>query len=457
MAEFGLAVNILTVVDIAIKLTTLSSQYASSAKDHGTTVHTLIREISTLTGVLNAFSTSLSFSQQGTNLLDGPLEECKQQLLELHEFLLKQVRGRNRWVRMGRSLKWPMRERETMVWVERIERFKRTFSLALQADGMSVTGKIRAELAEVKKAQEQERIDMLAERQRTKYHEVLAWLSPVHALDTHIETKKSRRVGTGRWFLEDQAFKNWGSNDKSFLRIEGSEGTGKTVLMSIVIDHLLQQGKQPTYFYCNATTKPTHLYGSILSQLLSLAPSLPPEIESYYNSSYHRRPYEHELQSHLLRVIPSSPNPPIILIDGLDEVLGKEELLATLLDIQNHCSLILTSREDEDITDTFEALPKFEIQPTIIAPELEEFIKQEVARISTLKRLKPELKTEVVDVIICESNGRWGWAKCALDQAGRMRTDKGVRQVLERLKRSNEEDQSVSEDGEEMDRADSEC
>lgn len=164
MAEFSLAVNILTVVDIAIKLTALSSQYSSSAKDHGTTVHTLIREISTLTGVLNAFSTSLS--PQGAHLIDGPLEECKKQLLELHEFLLKQVRGTNRWIRMGRSLKWPMRERETMVWVERIERFKRTFSLALQADGMSVTGKICAEIAEVKRAQEQERKEVLAERQR---------------------------------------------------------------------------------------------------------------------------------------------------------------------------------------------------------------------------------------------------------------------------------------------------
>lgn len=229
------------------------------------------------------------------------------------------------------------------------------------------------------------------------------------------------------------------------------------MLTSIVIDHLLQLGKHPVYFYCNATTKPTQLYGSLLSQLLSFVPTIPNEIESYYDKNYHRRPYEHELQPHLLRVLSSFTNPTIILIDGLDEVLGNEDLLTTLLDIRNHCSLMLTSREDEVITDIFDPLPKLEIQPSILAPELEGFIKQEVERILTLKRLKPELKAEVIDVIICESNGRWGWAKCALDQAGRMRTDRGVRKVLERLKRSNEEDQGVDEDGQELDGTDSGC
>jgi hypothetical protein len=139
MDGLSLSVNILTLVDIASKLAALGSAYTTSANGHHREVQHLVRELETLSGVLEALSTTLqsrSGAAKRASLIDGPLEECKTQLTDLHKMLVKQVSGRNRWMRLGRALQWPLKEKETRVWVERMERFKRTFSLALQADEM---------------------------------------------------------------------------------------------------------------------------------------------------------------------------------------------------------------------------------------------------------------------------------------------------------------------------------
>jgi hypothetical protein len=141
MDPLSITVNALTLAALASKLAVLGKTYSSAVKNQRTEVQLLVREIGLLSGILMGVSSTLD-TQQSANgrvtgsILIGPLEECKKQLEDLHEFLLKQMEGRTRLRRLGRRLTWPMKEKETKEWIERIERFKRTFSLGLQVNDM---------------------------------------------------------------------------------------------------------------------------------------------------------------------------------------------------------------------------------------------------------------------------------------------------------------------------------
>ncbi|KAK0200510.1 hypothetical protein DFS33DRAFT_1387715 [Desarmillaria ectypa] len=85
------------------------------------------------------------------------------------------------------------------------------------------------------------KIDGMLNRQKAK--EIGAWLTPLDHSSVQ-EDKLEQRVGdTGRWFLESLTFQSWvdGSGKFPTLWCPGSPDTGKTILASIVVDHLCRQ------------------------------------------------------------------------------------------------------------------------------------------------------------------------------------------------------------------------
>jgi hypothetical protein len=71
--------------------------------------------------------------------------------------------------------------------------------------------------------------------QRSK---MMEWLSTVNFWDKQADFCKRAQEGTGRWVLDDQIFKSWLDGRGGILWCEGAPGAGKTIISSIVIDHL---------------------------------------------------------------------------------------------------------------------------------------------------------------------------------------------------------------------------
>jgi Cdc6-like AAA superfamily ATPase len=64
-----------------------------------------------------------------------------------------------------------------------------------------------------------------------------------------------RQEGTGQWLIESDEFKTWLNGTRKTLYCPGIPGAGKTMLISIVIDHLLNTIQDESigiaYIYCN--------------------------------------------------------------------------------------------------------------------------------------------------------------------------------------------------------------
>lgn len=140
MAEaLGLAANIFAVVDMAGKVAVLSYNYIGSAKRARKDLKELVDELHpsvqvpvTLQVYVEANGTQ-STALGKLNYLSGPLKACAQELQELQ--LKLQPPRTGLWGVMDR-LKWPLKEGETRGQIERLERHKALFTLAVSTDQM---------------------------------------------------------------------------------------------------------------------------------------------------------------------------------------------------------------------------------------------------------------------------------------------------------------------------------
>ncbi|KAJ7328902.1 hypothetical protein DFH08DRAFT_709331 [Mycena albidolilacea] len=72
----------------------------------------------------------------------------------------------------------------------------------------------------------------------TERAQIIDWLSPLNFFLRQADIARTRQPGTGAWLLEDVCFQEWKSGSGKTLWCRGIPGAGKTVLVSMVVDHL---------------------------------------------------------------------------------------------------------------------------------------------------------------------------------------------------------------------------
>lgn len=161
-------------------------------------------------------------------------------------------------------------------------------------------------------------------------NEMLPWICPINSSEQQRKVFNMRREGTGRWFLESEQFLHWINYDqKKTLLCPGAPGAGKTVLTSIVIDHLEktfvnEDSVAITYLYFDFRQQLefSDLLSSLLRQLIQGNPSLHGTISDLYSRRQHNpgRLTREEVQKELESVV-SQCNKIFFVIDALDECL----------------------------------------------------------------------------------------------------------------------------------------
>ncbi|KAL8927232.1 MAG: hypothetical protein Q9208_002408 [Pyrenodesmia sp. 3 TL-2023] len=186
--------------------------------------------------------------------------------------------------------------------------------------------------------EQMEKTQQLAEVTR-----VLDWLSPVaqesrrKTYHKSLSTPTNRLPGSGRWLLEDPGYLQWQSSEgSSVVCLSGIEGTGKTMLLSAVIDHLenriLNNGDPDhvAFFYASAQegnfwSNPDEVIRSIVRQLSVTQAGTTLELAAKQKhdeltsaTTEPSRPVMSECVDIALALI--SHFPVVIFIDGLDEL-----------------------------------------------------------------------------------------------------------------------------------------
>ena len=103
----------------------------------------------------------------------------------------------------------------------------------------------------------QDRLDKVLHRQYDREQQaVLDWLTTVDYSSQQNDFIARRQEGTGEWFVESDEFQQWENNKRRILFYPGIPGSGKTMMVSIVVDHLFEKFRNDrgigiAFLYCN--------------------------------------------------------------------------------------------------------------------------------------------------------------------------------------------------------------
>ncbi|POS78997.1 NACHT and WD domain-containing protein [Diaporthe helianthi] len=169
--------------------------------------------------------------------------------------------------------------------------------------------------------------------------------------------------GTNNWILEDKVFLNWcdvRNTSSVALWLTGGPATGKSILASFIINHLMQQGTQCQYFFIRFSA-PVKRGLSYL--LRSMAYQMAQNMPEFCRSLAELEDEGINFESANPRVIwdrifkptfsASKQNEPVYwVVDGLDEADDPRMLTRTLLDFvssNKSIRLLFTSRRISEI------------------------------------------------------------------------------------------------------------
>ncbi|KAF7536435.1 hypothetical protein G7054_g4536 [Neopestalotiopsis clavispora] len=207
--------------------------------------------------------------------------------------------------------------------------------------------------------------------------EILNWISPLLPHQTHDRVRQTALIddqselckahSPGKWLLESELFDRWQSSEIRKLWYFGmqSAGAGKTVLTSVIIDHLLSLNISPkeendrsvAFLYLSYKDPQTleTLVGSVIRQLVERIYPLPKDIRELWKL---RKSNDHpplgELSS-LLRKLSEDRNI-YLVIDAFDECPKdiRFRLFKALQTDTERIHTLVTSRYLEEFDTLFE-------------------------------------------------------------------------------------------------------
>ncbi|KAI0515458.1 NACHT and WD domain protein [Xylaria bambusicola] len=235
--------------------------------------------------------------------------------------------------------------------------------------------------------------------------------------------------GTCDWIIHEKAFNTWldtKSSASGVLWLNGNPASGKSVMSSFIINHLIEQKLCCQYFYIRFgdRTKRTLslLLRSIAFQIAQADSKFLREIIDLkeegidMENAEHRMIWQRVYKSILFK---SGDTPPLYwVIDGLDEAENPQAILRALYDLSsslNPVRVLITSRKTLELAAAVTKIPHDlyygEISVEGHVDDLRCYVTQELTMLGT-----PEFKQNVTARILEGAHNNFLWVRLAVEK-----------------------------------------
>ncbi|KAF9885377.1 hypothetical protein FE257_012995 [Aspergillus nanangensis] len=277
-----------------------------------------------------------------------------------------------------------------------------------------------------------------------EYNTILNWISDLdHGLQLSDYLSRCTPE-TGAWFLESAEFNEWLAGPQQLLFCPGIPGAGKTMISSIVVDHLhrvFRNEKRVGIAFAFIGYQTQMSYLDLLRGLLKqLIPNPAPDevIGLYeYHTQKGTRPSLDEIFNTLCTVIRHFSRT-FIVLDGLDEIPASDgvrsRIVTGLFNIQDAvcANIAVTSRPISGIVESFQ---RRSIRRDIRATDddVHRFIDDEILTFEPWIREADGLKRNITDAVVKATDGMFLLAQLHLNTLHRETTIANISKTLEDL------------------------
>ncbi|KAJ7444312.1 ankyrin repeat-containing domain protein [Mycena latifolia] len=278
---------------------------------------------------------------------------------------------------------------------------------------------------------------------------IIKWLAPppLNFFLRQAAVSSARQPGTGEWLLADPRFQKWKSGSGETLWCHGIPGAGKTILASLVVDHLNAEslstntGVACIYLDHKETDRiqsPTNLLAHLWKQLV-LGRQIPSKVEKMYRqlSEKGTTPSLDEIEEVLFSLVAEFQKV-YIVVDGLDEYpeIQRQILLTRLVTRRPTINInLLTTARPHIAHDLL--LPHTETLEIIAnSDDVRRYVEEQIKispRLLRHVRQQPALQGEIELKICSTMHGMFLLAKLHMDSLRCERSIEAVRAALKNL------------------------
>lgn len=271
-----------------------------------------------------------------------------------------------------------------------------------------------------------------------RYSAATKWLFCTNPELQQEKNQEKHLENSCRWFFETPEFDAWSvSKTSSRICVQGIPGSGKSMLSSVVINHLipkLRQEESIIYFFCKENDEernnPLSILRTFVFQLLKHQVHkdklIPVVYKAYDESGTPSADSTHKLWALLKKILDMLPSPIYCIIDGLDECDNKDDEMTRFVTQLTECSIsrsmvlkvFTTSRLNESyMTETTlkEHWSLFVIEEENVKRDINAFILKRIEESATL-RDNQQRRQKVHSRTLQGAGGMILWAKLMLDE-----------------------------------------
>ncbi len=513
---FSLATGIAGLISLSLEVTKVAHQYIHGVRNSSKHIEDFLQELAALADVLRQLESFLKEDEAGersfdqTSVLVKTYQACRSSLEETQSTLQRRINEH----KLLKALTWPFVGKEHQQVIFAISRWISTFQFALTVDGCALLSKTAGEvsailnyqlktldetkkiahivpgllqstekaansinevlnavssLAELQKdvaslgktVQNIERIALETREQESqelkerKKQEVLQWLSPLDFRPKQLDILSRRTPSTGEWLLVEENFKSWvGGSGSSCLFCSGIPGAGKTVLTSLVIDHLESRvaAIKPMVAYIFFDYKDqnrqtvTAILRSLLRQVIESIGEIPQSIQQLYDAlpldKKENTMDENQCTSLLEDLIRDEPRDTFLIFDALDECPdidhGSNEVRSRFIYAMKRLAIVgrlfITARPHVHPTMVISDCHRLEIRAT--DPDMRCYIDARIKEHERLSRLvgsDPQLANRLNETLCRKANGMFLLARLQMDSLVNQTSARHVSKALQSL------------------------
>ncbi|KAL8819163.1 MAG: hypothetical protein Q9223_002339 [Gallowayella weberi] len=258
--------------------------------------------------------------------------------------------------------------------------------------------------------------------------------------------RKRWTIGTCDWILSHVSFREWATDEDgspTMLWLHALPGSGKSILSSFIIKHLLGQSFCVYYFFRFGDQSKRSLSNCLKSAVYQIAEMIPNfrlalmDISSTSKTMEKADPktiWDKIFVGVLFKL--RLPTTIYWIIDGVDESDHPQLLVEMMQGVANSAAsikILLVSRQNDDLISTFDRLSV--VVPSVFLPfeDIKRDIRTCVEKEVQFMRAPQDFKSMVIERLVAFANGNFLWASLALVEVMRCNTREDLDQTLEAI------------------------